>query len=215
MKKIFPVLTIVMMTFSTVFSSGYIWYTDLGLASFATDSTWTISGGAITQTWSDVVQTDRCSNKTEFRGADVGTSTFRIDCRSNPARKGDLFSWQAVYELRDQLCPAPWRVPTKQDFLNLDIALGGNATERWQETVNGYSWQDQLNIWYINRWGGDVGGLCNQHGTVLGVGFWGEYWSQTEASSDFGFSLFFEIAGTINPQNWNLKDHGLRLRCIR
>ncbi|MCL2417096.1 MAG: fibrobacter succinogenes major paralogous domain-containing protein [Bacteroidales bacterium] len=214
MKKIFPVLAIVMMTFSPAFSSSTTWSTALGNASFATDSTWTISDGRITQIWSDVVQTDMCSNKATFNGNDLRTSTFRVDCRSNPTRKGDLFSWQAVYELGRELCPHPWRVPTKQDFLNLDIALGGNGRERWQETVNGHSWEQQL-AWYTGRWGGDVGGLCNQHGTVLGVGFWGEYWSQTAASDDFGISLFFEIGGTINPQNWNLKDHGLRLRCVR
>jgi len=53
--------------------------------------------------------------------------SFLIDCRSNPGQKGDLFSWRAVSELKDVLCPYPWRVPTVQDFIDLDIALGGTG----------------------------------------------------------------------------------------
>ncbi|MCL2413320.1 MAG: fibrobacter succinogenes major paralogous domain-containing protein, partial [Bacteroidales bacterium] len=124
MKKIFLILIIVTITFFPALINAQTWSTALGNASFATDSTWRISGNGITQMWSDVVQTDFCSNKTEFSGVDLTTATFRVDCRSNPARKGDFFSWQAVYELRNELCPSPWRVPTAEDFRNLDIALG-------------------------------------------------------------------------------------------
>jgi len=214
MKKIFSVLIIATMLATPVFSSGNTWTTTLGNASFVTDSTWTISGNGINQVWSDVVQTDMCSNKADFSGSNWQTSTFNVDCRSNPTQKGDLFSWQAVYNLRYELCPAPWRVPTSQDFVNLDIALGGNATERRQETINGHSWETQLS-WFTQIWGGNFGGLTNPHGTMLGVTFWGEYWSMCEADTDFGLSLFFETEGSINPQHWNLKDHGLALRCVR
>ena len=81
------------------------------------------------------MQTDYCSNKTSFNSGDGGASecgnwekeVFHIDCRSNPDFFGDLFSWQAVYELKYELCPYPWRVPSVQDFRDLDIAMGGNG----------------------------------------------------------------------------------------
>ncbi|MCL2028733.1 MAG: fibrobacter succinogenes major paralogous domain-containing protein, partial [Bacteroidales bacterium] len=113
------------------------WATTLGIASFASDTIWTISNGTITQTWSDVVQTDSCSGKTAFDGGNYTTSFYNVDCRSNPGQKGDLFSWRAVKEVVG-ICPQGWRVPDTADFRNLDIALGFNGQNRYQETINGH-----------------------------------------------------------------------------
>ncbi|MDR0437979.1 MAG: hypothetical protein LBH22_06730 [Bacteroidales bacterium] len=136
------------------------WPTSLGNASFASNKTWTISNDTITQVWSDAVQTDYCSKKTTFAGWKLeGDSVgYNIDCRSNPGQKGDLFSWQAVYELRDELCPAPWRVPTRQDFIDLDIAMGGTGGEQGNPTH-----RDK----YLKTWGGTHSGYCNPGGAIL------------------------------------------------
>ena len=136
MKKNLTIILAIALSFG-VFAQQNTWPSALGNVSFATDSTWTISGNDIFQIWSDAVQTDYCSNKTSFRGGlnvkenneyiDNEWVHFYVDCRSNPGQKGDLFSWLAVYELRRELCPYPWRVPTVQDFIDLDIALGGTG----------------------------------------------------------------------------------------
>ncbi|MCL2417012.1 MAG: fibrobacter succinogenes major paralogous domain-containing protein [Bacteroidales bacterium] len=183
------------------------WFTSLGRTTFATDNTWTIvsRNGAITQIWSDAVQAENC-NKTSFSGGYLyGDSlTLKVDCRSNPGFPGDLFSWLAVYELRDELCPYPWRVPTREDFIDLDVALGGTGDKR------GGDREFVMNN-FINRWGGAFGGGSGPTGVLWHQSSWGDYWSKTEE----GFYLGFGILGTVSPRNFDSQRDGLALRCIR
>ena len=185
------------------------WNTEMfGVANFATTQTWTIGS----QTWSDAVQTSFCSNKTTFNGGviDWGASvfTFNIDCRSNSDHKGDLFSWRAVSELKNELCPAPWRVPTMQDFINLDIALGGTGNK---------SLNDVLAKRYRNDWGGDLGGYCSDLGWQYNRNSYAHYWSQSESDVyvENGFGLVFSAGNEIYPRFEGLKFSGQSLRCVR
>ncbi|MCL2414468.1 MAG: Ig-like domain-containing protein [Bacteroidales bacterium] len=181
------------------------WATSLGRASFATSQIWEISNDSISQIWSDAVQTDSCRHKMAFSGWSAGT--YNVDCRSNPDQRGTLFSWQAVYELKEELCPYPWRVPTREDFRDLDIAMGGTGAFR---TDPGF-----VNTNYINLWGGTFGGACNTSGALFSQGTWAYYWSQSSDSADGGFLLRFSSTGTINPQHWGSKFNGFSLRCVQ
>ena len=180
---------------------------DWGTISFATTQIWTIpaANGAPETIWSDAVQTSVCSNKTTFNGG--SSPNFNIDCRSNPGHKGDLFSWRAISELKDQLCPAPWRVPTQQDFIDLNRALGG--------TGNNANSVAALANRHLDDWGGSLGGRCGSAGTLDGQDLFAYYWSQTENNSTNGNSLNFTRT-SVNPQgSGNSKDTGLTLRCVR
>ncbi|MDR0437156.1 MAG: hypothetical protein LBH22_02500 [Bacteroidales bacterium] len=198
----------------TLSFGGFAQQFNLGKVSFATDSVWTISGNGITQIWSDAVQTDSCSHKTSFDGGTWQTLIFNIDCRSNPDYKGDLFSWRAVNELKDKFCPHPWRVPTRQDFVNLDIVLGGNGQNRFQQLVNADSGQTPLDN-YINRWDGAYGGNIGVGGSLIAQGLWANYWSQTEDDATSVRILIFSANGYINPQGAFFKNNGFSLRCVR
>ena len=189
------------------------WETSLGKASFATDSTWKIPGNGITQEWSDAVQTVDCSSKATFSGWNSTTSSYNVDCRSNPYQKGDLFSWHAVAEV-ENICPDGWRIPDSADFRNLDIALGFNGQNRYQETVNDTSWQVQLDT-YLTTWGGTYGGLCTSVGSLYNQDFSGVYLSQSENNTDLGFRFTFDTNGHIYPQGWGNKGYGRSLRCVR
>ena len=194
------------------------WPTSLGAASFATDSTWIVSNGTITQIWSDAVQTDFCSNKTTFRGSNPlisGPLGNEIDCRSNPGQKGDLFSGRAVYEFGNQLCPGPWRVPTRHDFVNLSIIFG----------TNGFGNQNNPTIRdkYINDWGGTFGGMTSQTNTLSDQDTRGFYWSQTGIDY-YGIGLpvvptrlySIEISSSnFRPLTDEFLNRGFSLRCVR
>jgi len=171
---------------------------NFGKISFATDSTWTIGS----QIWSDAVQTSVCNNKTTFLGNSA-------DCRSNPNHKGDLFSFNAVSEFKYELCPYPWRVPTKQDFIDLDITLGGNGNLRSDMEI--------ISSKYLNSavWGGAYGGFCLSGGWLSNQGTEAVYWSQSEYLSNGGYCLTFGDGGGISPQGWDYKDMGFSLRCVR
>jgi len=227
MKKLLPLLTIAALAISIVSCSIVRnvnnqhcnmptpgWGNSLGSVTRGTQE-WAISGNGITQIWSDAVTASACQ-KTTFDGGyteygDDGSliaSNFNADCRSNPDYPGDLFSWCAVARFQDQLCPAPWRVPTMQDFIDLDIALGGNGQDRFATPrfVTGN---------YITRLGGAFGGACSSDGTLWGQGSWGYYWSQSEIEATLGRYLNFGTDGTIVLQHWDYKNYGFTLRCVR
>jgi uncharacterized protein (TIGR02145 family) len=199
------------------------WGESLGVVSFATDRIWTISNDTITQIWSDVVTATNCQ-KTTFNGGkgyrkrhqssekNYERANFNADCSSNPNYSGDFFSWCAVVRFQDTLCPAPWHVPSLQDFIDLDIALGGNGKNRHQEIVNGHSWQTQLD-WYLNTWGGVYTGTCKPDGWFNEF-FVAHYWS-LEQRYNAGCNLHFTSAGHIWPNIAHSHYAGFLLRCIR
>ena len=141
-------------------------------------------------------------NKANFNGGVNQNSN--ADCRTNPGFSGHLFSWCAVARFADTLCPYPWRVPSRQDFIDLDIALGGTGV--WiQNAPHFYN--------YFNTWGG-----------VLGQGWGGNlaansgnYWSSDQCNADLGYSLSITSQHNfVNPQtNRYSKRYGLSLRCVR
>jgi uncharacterized protein (TIGR02145 family) len=188
------------------------WGQNLGIVSFVTDSTWKISNGIITQIWSDAVQATNC-NKIMFDGGDFRSLNFKADCRSNPNYKGDLFSWCAVMRFAKQLCPDPWRVPTQQDFIDLDRAMGGTGHNqisflqltRYVGTGN-------------NQWGGVYGGYCRLNSMIISEGSWAHYWSSSEGDNvRSARNLNFGVNGVVYPRNngENSKNAGFSLRCVR
>jgi uncharacterized protein (TIGR02145 family) len=195
------------------------WGTSLGIVSFATDSTWTISNDTITQIWSDAVTASNCQ-KTKFNG-ERSQNSFNADCRSNPDRKGDLFSWCAVVRFQDTLCPYPWRVPTAQDFIDLDIALGSDGGYHVSRTLD--SLENLLVSYFI--WGGEPSGGCYLHGTMKHQGSVAFYWSQSKfraynTDTSHGLALQFGFCTSnkewfTGPQDGKWKGSGVSLRCVR
>jgi len=176
------------------------WGASLGTVGFVTPRTWTVGS----QIWSDAVTATSCQ-KTTFDG---GYGSFNADCRSNPGF-GDLFSWCAVVRFQRQLCPYPWRVPTREDFRDLDIAMGGTGDTRRDETPQVVTHN------FINRWGGSFGGYSSSIGRIFQQNRWGVYWSLSEQSISNGHNLLFTSGGEVLPQNLHFKRLGYMLRCVR
>jgi uncharacterized protein (TIGR02145 family) len=188
-----------------------------GTISFQTNNEWTISGHGITQIWSDAVTTTECQQRTansDFASGPNGN--VNASCRATPNdHPGDFFTWCAVVRFADILCPYPWRVPTRQDFINLDIALarghaddaGGNR----QETIQ------RIGETYIAIWGGSFGGNSASNGMVNWQGGLGSYWTQTESSENNGNYLTYGTLGVshVDPRNSVAKNNGMTLRCVR
>jgi uncharacterized protein (TIGR02145 family) len=190
------------------------WGNSFGTVSFATTQTWSIQGtGAnshITQIWSDAVTATAC-NKSDFSGGSAGN--FNADCRSNPNYPGDLFSWCAVVRFQHTLCPTPWRVPTQQDFIDLDRALGGNGSNRTDVTVRNKLIATSGIVGQF--WGGTYGGYCSSGGSLSVQDSWAVYGSLAERVVTTGRNLYFATSGNVSPQNSLTKNYGLMLRCVR
>jgi len=179
---------------------------NLGAVSFLTDRTWVVGA----QTWSDAVTAANCQ-KTTFESRNEDAELFNADCRYNPGH-GDFFSWCAVVRFENELCPAPWRVPTLQDFIDLDIALGGNGNNRASP-----EYVEFINQNYFNPevWGCTRGGFSNPEGRVQHLGSGSLYWSQTEFDATSAYFFSFTTNGAVRPRNNFHKAFGFVVRCVR
>jgi len=181
---------------SCTYPNSYPWGANLGTVSFASTNTWTV--GSLV--WSDVVQASNC-NKPAFNGG--SNQPFLSDCRSNPDHPGDLFSWCAAVKFRDTLCPAPWRLPTREDFMNLDMTLGGTGN-------NG-----QVNPAYTGSWGFAFGGYRNPTNQSFSQGTGALYWARTEFTKTRGYYFMLSSDDRVSPQETFDKGFGLAVRCVR
>ncbi len=175
---------------------------DLGTVGFISSATHTVGG----QTWSAPVTASGCGSVSAFNGGSSGA--YRTVCAKN-STYGDLFSWCAVIKYANTLCPAPWRVPTKDEFINLDKAFGGTGENR-----SASSYVSFINTNYIGKWGAVYGGYAYA-GTLGGQGMEADYWSQTESTADYGYTLYLHSSGLIYPQHNSWKYYGFTLRCVR
>jgi len=187
------------------------WGEHLGTVSFQTTTTWAIGN----QVWSDAVTATACNKETFDAGApNFWTGgDFYADCRTNPGFPGHLFSWCAVARFANQLCPYPWRVPTQQDFSDLDIALGGDGGNR-NATETATSTPQFVTDNFINRWGGHFGGSVQP--MLIYQNQWGAYWSQTHTTTyPLAFALQFHTSGHVYPLSGSVMYAGFVLRCVR
>jgi len=210
------------------------WGESLGTVTWGNTSNTNINSGTTTitgtdgrpnQIWSGAVFASACAkgNATsgdEFNGGASGN--FNADCRQSlssfndraTAITGDFFSWCAVVRFADQLCPYPWRVPTRQDFVDLDMNLGGTG-QNGQATserptafmpAEGTATNPQIGgTWGGSRFTGWSGFLTNAYSY---------YWSQSESFASGAFSLTFN-ASNIWPQDNINKAFGFSVRCVR
>lgn len=162
-----------------------------GVVAFRTENVWTVGG----QTWSDAVMASRCK-KQEYDGGLYNDGIAKVDCRQNTGTYGDLFSWQAVVEHQDVLCPDDWSVPTYDDFVALNEALSSSSKS------------------YLTDWGGEYGGSVQEDGSLQFQGRSGHYWSQTPYGGTFQarFLLIMGESGNLNPTG---KHYGFVLRCLK
>ncbi|MCL2417122.1 MAG: Ig-like domain-containing protein [Bacteroidales bacterium] len=176
------------------------WGASLGTVGFVTTQEWPVGN----QIWSDAVTATGC-DKTNFYGG--SNNNFNADCRSNPGFPGDLFSWCAVIRFQAELCPTPWRVPTIQDFRDLDTALGGSGMG------NLPSGDTVLRDMYIYSWGVVFGGASDALGNLPTGNRNAHYWSQTD-SPPWAASWVVAVNGRTGTASTQ-KSNGLPLRCVR
>jgi hypothetical protein len=113
----------------------------------ASTQTWTFGE----QVWSDAIRMPRC-DKSDF----IESYTFP-DCRSYTDGNSTwyYYNWAYVEVNKKWLCPAPWRVPTKDDF----EVLIGNTTpnsliEAWGlPGIVYFDYKDEMRMLYVEERG--------------------------------------------------------------
>ncbi|MCL2028181.1 MAG: hypothetical protein FWG79_06810 [Bacteroidales bacterium] len=188
-----------------------------------TTNTWTIPAraGVAAQTWSDLVVSPQC-DKTAYTGGSA--DNYISNCRNNStlvgatnAFPGHYFSWCAVMQYADILCPGDWRVPTIEDFQNLYTLMGG-TTRNPSTAVDGQSYTSGTNTTntaanHVPR-GGTWGGsrFTGHAGSLSGID--SRYWSSSEYSTTRAFYMDYTTSH-VNPQLSIAPSSGFALRCVR
>jgi uncharacterized protein (TIGR02145 family) len=172
----------------------------------ASTRTWVIG----TQTWSAPLQKAQsgCTAATDLGTTNPPTTAYY---RSSGLYSGSgyLYNWKCVSEQAANLCPSPWRVPTKDDFITLDKAFGGSGSNRTAD-------QSWITTNYVTSWGGVYAGLV-RGASVANTGEIAVYWSST-ASGDNAYCLYFRSTdGFLGPQNNNVtyQRYGSQVRCVK
>jgi hypothetical protein len=149
----------------------------------ASTNTWTFGG----QTWSDAIRIPEC-NRSNFI-----ESFTDPQCRSyaQGVNTWYYYNWLYVNEHSAQLCPAPWRVPTKSDF---DV-LVTHATVTMLSDAWGYGGY----VYYV---------------PILYTGSCAVYWSATESGGMRAYS--FDYWNNIGVGvDFNDKELGYQVRCVK
>lgn len=175
----------------------------LGKVGFKTAKTWIVEE----QEWSDAVVAELCDKEAFDSG---GYPSYKSACRSN-GEYGHLFSWPAVYRFQSEICPDGWRVPTKDDYIALDINLGG--TGELNVGLEQYIDDNYLNP---EVWGGENAGYCGNGGQLTNQGRYLGYWtaSEYEGEGRYGHSIY-AFDGGVSPANVDMKYIGFPVRCVR
>jgi uncharacterized protein (TIGR02145 family) len=111
------------------------------------------------------------------------------------AKYGKLYSWYVTQKAN--LCPAGWKVPTKDDFIAL-INFLGSAIEEKRSGM-------------INVWRAVFGGYCLNSGTLSGQGNTAYYLSSSVNTDASSFILLFQNGSTLttaplsNKQGYTLR----------
>ncbi len=175
---------------------------DLGTVTFISTERWVVGN----QIWSDAIVATRCK-KDQFDGG--AESSYKVDCRASEGF-GDLFSWEAVNLHSAELCPLGWRIPTREDFFDLDVALGGNGSGGTGDAMAYYD------VWgrYLSDWGAQPAGYARtENPDLVFPGAVACYWTQTEVDHDAAFYLYV-YSGRVYPQYNESKALGMSVRCV-
>ncbi len=128
---------------------------------------------------------------------------------------GILYNWYTVET--GNLCPAGWRVPSKDDFSQLVAYLGGSvgAGAKLKETGTDY-WKSP-NSGATDEYGfhARAGGKRSETGIFDFLKVEGNWWSSTEYSTLNGSS--FNILSDYNNsfQSYYSKKSGMSVRCVK
>ncbi|MFN4909931.1 MAG: fibrobacter succinogenes major paralogous domain-containing protein [Flavobacteriales bacterium] len=132
---------------------------------------------------------------------------------SNGQKYGRLYNWFAVIDPRG-LAPKGFRIPTDQDWGDLMATLGGDsiagikmkATEGWSNQGNG---NNQAKFY------GLPGGDRNSMGWFLFLGYYGGWWSASEAVPGFPVRYYLDYGPTSLYRYVGNAQGGCSIRLIR
>ncbi len=138
---------------------------------------------------------------------------------------GRLYNGYTAADER-RLCPSAWSVPTDEDWMELEMALGMSESEAnstgWRGTDEGiqmkttYGWLDDENGTNVSGFSGLPGGAKATIGHFYDAGYSGNWWSSS--NSDDANAWYRDLELTSPAQVYRAstnRNHGFSIRCIK
>lgn len=154
----------------------------------------------------------------------------RCDYPLSPDTVGLLYNYAAVTS-PDNLAPEGWRVPTDDDWKQLEKHLGMSDTEAnklaWRGTnqaeqlriASPIGWEVYGNVWNTNSSGFSAdAGSCRLHDGTFGspglfsTGFW---WTVSEYTPTEAFYRYMDYKNANIFRSHTLKNYGMSVRCVK
>ena len=175
------------------------------------------------------------TNNDEWNILKTGAWSYYENDPSNSQNYGKLYNFYAVEDARG-LCPKGWKVPSEDDWVELEMHLGMNEheTHNWgkrgdAQNVGGKLKKGGTNYWRSPNLGATnnsgfsalPGGSRGIDGTYIDINFGGYWWTtsldKTHHNPDWGFywlRYLYSSSKGILRGSFN-KESGLSVRCIQ
>jgi uncharacterized protein (TIGR02145 family) len=131
----------------------------------------------------------------------------------NGNKYGRLYNWYAVTDPRG-LAPSGWHIPSDAEWTTLVDYFGGED-EAGHKMKSQAGWDYEGNGSNGSGFSGLPGGYRFDFGTFLNIGYYGNWWSSTENSTNFAWFRYLNYNdGDVNRYNFS-KTNGFSVRCLR
>jgi len=126
---------------------------------------------------------------------------------------GRLYDWNTA----KGACPAGWRLPSRQEWTDMVEKAGGSsaagkklkAASGWSSGGNGINGTDDYGFSAL------PGGYRANNGGFGNAGSGGNWWTDTENGSQYGYALRMSSYDDSVDETYNYKDYGFSVRCIQ
>lgn len=192
-----------------------------------------------TQTWfaenlrttrySDGTPIPHVKDRSEWAGLRTGAYCEYDNNPHNVERYGRLYNWYAVNDA-EGLCPIGWRVPTDDDFKELEIYLGMNPTEadgiNWRGTDQGSQLAGEYDLWVSGSLRNNAvfgksgftalpGGYRTSTGYYYFMPHFAFFWSSSEDNARQSWNRRLNYYFTNVSRIIILKRYGFSVRCLQ
>jgi len=157
---------------------------------------------------------------------ETGNSACYNNADSNCTKYGRLYDWETAMKA----CPAPWRVPSSEEWAALALAAAGrrgNGNIHWniagaklKSTTGWNNWKDDGGNWRSGNGTDDFGfsalpaGIRFSSESFFSVGLHSNWWSSTEIGAEFAVDWDLFYFSTALCRDGKVKTYQISLRCV-
>jgi uncharacterized protein (TIGR02145 family) len=152
---------------------------------------------------------------TAWQATTGGAYSIHGNISANNTTYGKLYNWYAVADSRN-LCPVGWHVPTDIEWTTLENYLGGADVAGGKLKSNSSLWTaPNSGVTNESGFSGLPGGARGWNGTYNDIGYYGYWWSTTEASNSSAFYRYLGYYDINSSKDSYYKQVGFSVRCLK